>query len=89
MVNLSPAAETKGAGMNGFQARMARHALQWRFEDAAKHCGVSVGVIQRIEADDEGVTVRSMRKIKTAYEQAGIEFNADGRGIRMREPPKP
>jgi transcriptional regulator with XRE-family HTH domain len=74
------------AAMSGFQARLARLALRLTFADAAKLCGTAVGTIQRVEADDENVTARTLKKIKAAYEKEGVEFSADGRGIKLGKP---
>jgi transcriptional regulator with XRE-family HTH domain len=77
-----------GAGVNGFQVRLARQALRWRYADAAEKCGVSVGTIQRIEDDDETITIKILRKVKERYEAAGVEFLADGRGIKLKKVPE-
>jgi transcriptional regulator with XRE-family HTH domain len=75
----------RGVHMTGLQARMARQALRWRYQDAAERCGVSVGTIQRVEAGKDTL-MGTFRKMRQTYEQAGVEFLPDGRGIRLREP---
>jgi hypothetical protein len=50
----------------------------------AKLCDVSTKTLQRIELDDPLVKIVTVRKVQRAYEQEGVVFSADGRGIKLR-----
>ncbi len=79
--------------ITGLQIRAARNALRWTAEDLAKSANITSKTIIRIEAID-GVpesTLKTIGKIKSSLEAAGIEFIGtpeDGPGIRIRTPKK-
>jgi transcriptional regulator with XRE-family HTH domain len=72
--------------MNGLQARMARAALNFGVRELKVLLGVSTTTLQRIEEGDETVKTLTIRKVRQAYERAGVEFSADGRGVKLRAP---
>ena len=62
--------------------------LGWDQAMLARHCGLGIATIKRLEADQGviGGTVASLIKIKRAFEKAGIEFIGDpgnGPGVRL------
>ena len=74
--------------MNAFQAKLARVALDLKFTDAAKLCDVAVETIRRIEIADATLKEKTLTKVRTAYEKAGVEFideNGGGPGVRLRK----
>ncbi len=68
------------------QVKMARAALGWGIRDLAKRVGVANNTISRFE-NDAGTTVKTLGKIQTALENAGVEFIAPdgtkGPGVRL------
>ena len=69
------------------QSKMARAALDWSVKDLAKTAGVGTTTISRFESGDN-VTVATLKKIRAAFEKAGVEFIPDvdgGPGVRLRE----
>ena len=80
------------AVLTGSQMRAARALLNWSAADLAERCGVSYNTIQRAERSDEmpNMQSRNLLAIKTALEQAGVEFidgsysGAGGPGARLR-----
>jgi DNA-binding XRE family transcriptional regulator len=70
--------------MTGLQARLARTALNRSVRELAKLCDVSTKTLQRIELDDPLVKIVTVRKVQRAYEQEGVVFSAEGRGIKLR-----
>jgi transcriptional regulator with XRE-family HTH domain len=72
--------------ISGAQIRAARALLRWSAQKLAGECGLSVGSIQAAERTDEmpsNMLAGSLLAIKTALERGGVEFNADGRGVRL------
>jgi transcriptional regulator with XRE-family HTH domain len=68
--------------LDSAQIRAARALLGWRQDDLARHSGLGLATIQRIEnADRKTSTNRStMMRLKETLEQAGIQFIARGEG---------
>jgi transcriptional regulator with XRE-family HTH domain len=70
------------------QLRAARALLAWSMEEFAERSGVSSRRIRRAEETERAVSVRTLRRVASAYEAAGIEFigeNNDRRaGVRFR-----
>ncbi len=84
--------------MTAGQMRAARALLGIDQKTLARLAGVSVPTIQRMEASDGTVRgfVDSLTKVVDALGKAGIELIGDdapslggGRGVRLRETPKP
>lgn len=73
--------------MNATQCRMARAATGLGVRDLAKLASVSPDTVARLE---RGETIRDTTTdaIRTALEQAGVEFiaeNGGGAGVRLRK----
>jgi transcriptional regulator with XRE-family HTH domain len=59
------------------QVRAAKAMLRWSGEDLARASGVSLSSIRRVESSEgvpEAQNMRTLAAIKTALEQAGVEF---------------
>lgn len=56
------------------QARLARTALGWTFEQAAKGTGVSIRSLTRFESN-QFLSAVLLNRIRTAYEAHGIQFD--------------
>lgn len=69
--------------------RAARIALRISHDEMAARSGVSRPTLTKIELTDEGVGTRSIEKVQTALERAGIEFlppmPGTGPGFRLPE----
>lgn len=84
--------------MTSGQLRAARALLGIDQKTLAKLADVSLPTIQRMETS-EGVvrgTVETLTKVIEALHRAGVDLIGDnarsetgGRGVRLREPPKP
>jgi transcriptional regulator with XRE-family HTH domain len=81
----APQLHEDGESMNALQAHLARAALRKTYAEAAELCDVSITTIQRVEAGDPTVQPRTLRRMRRAFEDAGIEF-IDGDSIRLRAP---
>ena len=72
------------------QIRAARGMLDWSRKDLAKSSGLSFASMMRLESFD-GVpssNFKTLEAIKTAFEQAGIEFIGtpeDRPGVRLNK----
>ncbi len=60
------------------QSRMARAALQWSLEEAAKAAGVSRRTILRLENDQRDIQAGKVAAIRQALEAAGVRFRDEG-----------
>ncbi|MDA0701833.1 MAG: helix-turn-helix transcriptional regulator [Proteobacteria bacterium] len=70
--------------MTPSQCKMARSALGWSLRNAADKAGIGINTLVRIEKNAD-VRVSTIRKLRTAFEAAGIAFLADdGRGCGIR-----
>lgn len=56
------------------QLRAARAMMGWSQEQLAAAAGVSAQTIKRLEALNERGARESIRKVRSAFERAGIEF---------------
>src|SRR5260370_41835776 len=70
------------------QVKAARALLGWSQDDLAKHSGVSVPTIKRLEAADGdiGGRVETGEALVAALQEAGVEFipeNGAGVGVRL------
>lgn len=63
--------------MNSAQCRMARSALQIGVRELAEAAMVSTNTITRFERGEE-LKERTVLAIRTALEQAGVQFVDDG-----------
>jgi transcriptional regulator with XRE-family HTH domain len=69
--------------INAGQCRMARAALRISVRDLAAIARVGVNTVVRFEGGEK-LQDRTIDAIRMALEKAGIEFNADGRGVRLK-----
>ena len=62
--------------------------MGWSQEALTEASGVSIPTIKRLEAagGELGGRPETREKIVTALEKTGIEFDTDGRGVRLRTP---
>lgn len=77
--------------ITGAQIRAARALLRWSGQRLAAECGLSANTIQNAERTDEmpsTMLAGNLLAIKNALERGGVEFNADGRGVRLADRPK-
>ena len=72
------------------QIEMALKALRWTFQDLAKKAGVHRNTVNN--AKHRSVSPKSLRKIRKAFEKAGLEIlepgqnpGPGGSGIRWRD----
>lgn len=73
--------------ITGLQIKCARIALRWSMEDLARHAGVGVQTVVRLERSNEVPDGRigTLRTVQACFEAAGIEFIGapdEGPGIR-------
>ena len=66
------------------QSRAARGLLRWTQADLASAAGVSQLTVRNFEAEKTSPTRATLDVIRRAFEKAGVEFNADGRGVRLK-----
>jgi len=74
--------------MNPLQLRLARTALGLTVRQAAELAGVSHETIVGIESGRASVKEKTIEKVRSALEQAGVEFiaeNGGGAGVRLRK----
>ena len=75
----------------GEQIRAARALLRWSAAELARRARISHTTLARCEAVDgtPPVQVRTLERIRAAFEAEGIEFtqNAGGLGVRLRRRP--
>src|SRR5438309_10494708 len=67
-----------GPALRPEQSRMARAALEWSREDAAKAAGVSRRTVLRFERNHRDVKPELIEAILRAYEVGGVRFLDDG-----------
>jgi len=65
------------------QIRAARALLDWSQEDLSKACGIARGSIKNIENELVVARKDTLKDIREAFEQKGVEF-LSGSGIRLR-----
>ena len=65
------------------QCRAARSWLRWSIRYTAKMAGISKNSLVRFEAG-ENVMHRTVLKLKTAFEKAGIQFEGNV-GVFLRQ----
>jgi transcriptional regulator with XRE-family HTH domain len=66
---------------------MARAALQWSLDEAAKAAGVSYRTIFRLENEQRDIQAEKVAAIRTAFEAAGVRFLAAGPDAGAVVPP--
>ena len=73
--------------MTAAQLRMARAALKMSVRDLASISGITANTISRIENTGDA-RMSTVNIIRTALENAGVEFiaeNGGGAGVRLRK----
>jgi transcriptional regulator with XRE-family HTH domain len=70
------------------QCRAARGLLQWTQSELAKQAGVSNVTVRGFENEQTTPLRATLDVMRRAFERAGVEFNADGRGVRLSPDPK-
>jgi len=69
------------------QLRAARALVGWSREDLAAATGTTVRTLARLEANETQPRVSTLSRIRSALENAGVEFtNGDAPGVRLRKP---
>jgi transcriptional regulator with XRE-family HTH domain len=70
--------------ITGAQVRLARRLLSWTAPELAQRAGVSIEIVDRIEAKRGPVrgSLGHLAAIKTTLEAGGIEFTDTG-GVRL------
>jgi transcriptional regulator with XRE-family HTH domain len=74
--------------ITGGQIRMARAALRLGVRELAALAGVAPMTISRLENEQSGGLLDTIKKIKAALEAAGVVFidqNGHGPGVRLRD----
>jgi transcriptional regulator with XRE-family HTH domain len=69
------------------QIKAARSLIGWEQQQLARESGVAISTVRRLEGLDGGIGARNrtVRKIREAFESAGIEFIGDPNpGVRLR-----
>ena len=71
------------------QLRAARALLGWSQTQLAKHAGMSLPTVKRVErASGPNVSNEARLALRTALDQGGVEFiaeNGGGPGVRLRK----
>ena len=70
------------------QCRAAREMLEWKQEELAKKSEVAIATIGTFERGDRVPYPRTLRAIRTTFENAGIEFENDETacGVKLKNP---
>jgi transcriptional regulator with XRE-family HTH domain len=71
--------------VTGAQVRDARSLLRWPRIKLASLSDIGVHLLRNIEAGERAVSAPSLERVRSALEAAGIEFDHEGHGVRMRE----
>ena len=74
--------------ISGAQIRCARAILGWSSEETAQKAGITRQTLHRLESFDDIPPSRtqSIRELRKAFEQAGVEFigaPGEGPGVRL------
>ena len=70
------------------QCRAARALLELNQSDLAREAGVGLSTVVDFEKGRRRVALESILKLRTALENAGVEFideNGGGAGVRLRD----
>ena len=62
--------------ITGSKSRAARRLLGWSYATVARRAGCSLHLVGRLEALDDdckGYLLRTLSKVRTTHEEAGIE----------------
>ena len=65
--------------------RAARHLLGWKQDALSERSEVSLAAIRRFETSKTSPHRATLKALKTAFEDAGIEFiDDDGIGLKLK-----
>ena len=69
------------------ELKEARHLLKWTQLDLSLNSGVGLNTISYAELKKKPLSPRTLHKLQTALEAAGVEFIAEngGAGVRLRK----
>lgn len=72
--------------MTSEQIRAARALLGWSARQLAEKSGVHLTTVQRLERGDglAGGTVKTLVRVQSALEEAGVEFTSQNGGLGVR-----
>lgn len=70
--------------MTNMQCRAARALLRWTQEAFALKASVSALTIRNFEGGRTTPNPATQEVMRAAFEKAGIEFDDDGRGVRLK-----
>ena len=67
--------------------KAARELLRWRQEELAERAGIAISTLRRLEGMSGPLAGADETKarIVSALQGAGIEFSADGWGVKLRK----
>lgn len=72
------------------QIRAARVLLGWSLQDLARHAGLSLNGVKRLEGGHGDPRMSTVRAVKAALEGGGLEFvpasDGKGEGVRLAVP---
>jgi transcriptional regulator with XRE-family HTH domain len=72
--------------LTNLQIRAARAMLGLTQAELASQAGLSKTGLNNIESGRADAKGSTLQRLQAALEAQGIEFNADGRGVRLRMP---
>ena len=76
--------------LTGNQIKAARALINWTQPELAKHSGLGLGTIQRMETLGTGrSSADNVVSVQRALEKGGVEFipeNGGGAGVRLAKP---
>jgi ribosome-binding protein aMBF1 (putative translation factor) len=78
------------APLTPLQMKAARELLGWSQMDVANRVGLSEWVIGFYERGERLIRARHLRRMRSIFETAGVEFiaeNGGGAGVRLRKAP--
>jgi transcriptional regulator with XRE-family HTH domain len=70
--------------ISAMQSRAARGLLHWTQNDLARKAGISAVTIRNYENGKTEPNPATLVVLKQTFEKAGIEFIANGRGVRLK-----
>lgn len=71
------------------QIKAARSLIGWEQDELARLSGVAISTVRRLESLNGSIEarIRTIEKIRRAFENAGIEFIGDPNpGVRLKAP---
>ena len=71
--------------LTGEQIKVARELLGWTPSKLAVKSTLPTHILNLIEGGQRPATARNLADIRSALENAGIDFDGDGPGVRLRK----